>query len=197
MAYIDESVVNVALPAIEKRSRHLGGGDPMAGQCLHAVAHRVPLDRRRGRRPVRPPPHVRHRHRDLRDRVALVRLVAERRAARSRRAPCRASAPRCSSPARSPSSAPRSRRAERGRRSGPGRASRRSRPPSGRCSAASSSIMSTWRWIFLINPFVALPTIWIALSHVPESRDPQAAPGLDWRGARACLRGARAASSSG
>ena len=41
----------------------------------------------------------------------------------------------------------------------------------------------TWRWIFLINPFLAVPAIWIALVHVPESRDPQAAPGLDWRGA--------------
>jgi EmrB/QacA subfamily drug resistance transporter len=41
----------------------------------------------------------------------------------------------------------------------------------------------TWRWIFLINPFLALPTIWIALRHVPESRDPEANPGLDWAGA--------------
>ena len=42
---------------------------------------------------------------------------------------------------------------------------------------------STWRWIFLINPIIALPTIWIALRHLPESRDTQAKPGLDWRGA--------------
>jgi EmrB/QacA subfamily drug resistance transporter len=40
----------------------------------------------------------------------------------------------------------------------------------------------TWRWIFLINLFLALPTIWIALNHVPESRDAQATGGLDWRG---------------
>jgi EmrB/QacA subfamily drug resistance transporter len=40
----------------------------------------------------------------------------------------------------------------------------------------------TWRWIFLINPFLALPTIWIALTHVPESRDAQATGGVDWRG---------------
>src|ERR1700689_2925285 len=40
----------------------------------------------------------------------------------------------------------------------------------------------TWRWIFLINPFLALPTIWIAPPHVPESRDVQATGGLDWRG---------------
>jgi len=46
-----------------------------------------------------------------------------------------------------------------------------------------------WRWIFLINPFIALPTIWIALRHVPESRDPDAASGLDWRGALLALTG--------
>jgi EmrB/QacA subfamily drug resistance transporter len=47
----------------------------------------------------------------------------------------------------------------------------------------------SWRWIFLINPFIALPTIAIALRHVPESRDPQAAAGLDWRGALLALGG--------
>src|ERR1051325_52945 len=40
----------------------------------------------------------------------------------------------------------------------------------------------SWRWIFLINPFIALPAILIALRHVPESRDETAAHGLDWRG---------------
>jgi predicted MFS family arabinose efflux permease len=29
---------------------------------------------------------------------------------------------------------------------------------------------------------LALPTIWIALNHVPESRDAEAKGGLDWRG---------------
>lgn len=48
---------------------------------------------------------------------------------------------------------------------------------------------ASWRWIFLINPFVALPTIRIALRHVPESRDPQAPPGLDWGGAALALAG--------
>jgi EmrB/QacA subfamily drug resistance transporter len=40
----------------------------------------------------------------------------------------------------------------------------------------------TWRAIFLINPFLALPAIWIALRHVPESYDPEALPGIDWLG---------------
>jgi EmrB/QacA subfamily drug resistance transporter len=41
----------------------------------------------------------------------------------------------------------------------------------------------SWRAIFLINPVLAIPTLWIALRHVPESRDPQAPPVIDWRGA--------------
>src|SRR5262249_25952189 len=41
----------------------------------------------------------------------------------------------------------------------------------------------------LINPLLALPTIWIAYCHLPESRDPEATPGLDWRGATLVLLG--------
>ena len=62
------------------RSRNVGRGDPMAGQRLHALPVGVCLDRRRGGRPVRPPPHLRRRHCDLCRRVDLVRLVAEHRA---------------------------------------------------------------------------------------------------------------------
>jgi EmrB/QacA subfamily drug resistance transporter len=40
----------------------------------------------------------------------------------------------------------------------------------------------TWRWIFLINPVLALPTIWIALYRLPEGRDEEAKGGIDWRG---------------
>jgi EmrB/QacA subfamily drug resistance transporter len=40
----------------------------------------------------------------------------------------------------------------------------------------------SWRWIFLINPLLALPAIRIAFTHVPESRDPLAAGRLDWSG---------------
>jgi hypothetical protein len=28
----------------------------------------------------------------------------------------------------------------------------------------------SWRWIFLVNPLIALPTIWIAYDHVPENQ---------------------------
>ena len=41
----------------------------------------------------------------------------------------------------------------------------------------------SWHAIFLINPFLVVPTIWVALRHVPESRDPNASPGIDWPGA--------------
>lgn len=41
----------------------------------------------------------------------------------------------------------------------------------------------SWRAIFLINPLLAIPTVWIALGKVPESRDPNAPPVIDWRGA--------------
>ncbi len=47
----------------------------------------------------------------------------------------------------------------------------------------------TWRWIFLINPFLALPAIGITLRHVGESRDREAAAGLDWRGTSLALTG--------
>jgi EmrB/QacA subfamily drug resistance transporter len=47
----------------------------------------------------------------------------------------------------------------------------------------------TWRWIFLINPPIALFAIWIASAHVPESVDPQARGMLDWRGALLALLG--------
>lgn len=42
---------------------------------------------------------------------------------------------------------------------------------------------ASWRVIFLINPVIAIPTLWIAVRQVPESRNPDAPPGVDWRGA--------------
>lgn len=40
-----------------------------------------------------------------------------------------------------------------------------------------------WRVIFFINPLLAIPTLWIALLRLPESADPAAGDGLDWTGA--------------
>lgn len=41
----------------------------------------------------------------------------------------------------------------------------------------------SWRWIFLINAPLAVIVVVIALRHVPETRDPEAAHGLDLVGA--------------
>ena len=41
----------------------------------------------------------------------------------------------------------------------------------------------SWQFIFLVNPFLAAVAIWIAWHHLPESRDPEAPPGIDWLGA--------------
>ena len=40
----------------------------------------------------------------------------------------------------------------------------------------------TWQAIFLVNPFLAVPAVWIAWRHLPESYDPAAPPGIDWLG---------------
>ena len=45
-----------------------------------------------------------------------------------------------------------------------------------------------WRWIFLINPLLALPAIWIASRRVPESVNPHSG-NLDWAGALLALIG--------
>jgi EmrB/QacA subfamily drug resistance transporter len=48
---------------------------------------------------------------------------------------------------------------------------------------------ASWRWIFLINPLIALPAVWIALRHLPESRDANVPGALDWRGVLLVLAG--------
>jgi EmrB/QacA subfamily drug resistance transporter len=47
----------------------------------------------------------------------------------------------------------------------------------------------SWRAIFLINPLIAIPTILIALRHVPESVDTEAKKGLDGPGAALAFSG--------
>lgn len=48
---------------------------------------------------------------------------------------------------------------------------------------------ASWRVIFLINPVIAIPTLWIAARRVPESRNPDVPPGVDWRGALLAVAG--------
>jgi EmrB/QacA subfamily drug resistance transporter len=47
----------------------------------------------------------------------------------------------------------------------------------------------SWRAIFLINPVLAIPTLWISWRHVPESRAPASQGDLDWRGTALALGG--------
>jgi EmrB/QacA subfamily drug resistance transporter len=42
---------------------------------------------------------------------------------------------------------------------------------------------ASWRWIFLINLPLAVVVVWVARRHVPESRDPTVGRGLDYAGA--------------
>src|SRR3954454_14569551 len=46
-----------------------------------------------------------------------------------------------------------------------------------------------WRAIFLINLPLAVVAVLVAVRHVPESRDPEAAPHLDWMGTLAVVVG--------
>ena len=43
--------------------------------------------------------------------------------------------------------------------------------------------VASWRWVFLINVPLAVLVVLVALRHVPETRDPDAPPGLDLAGA--------------
>jgi EmrB/QacA subfamily drug resistance transporter len=47
----------------------------------------------------------------------------------------------------------------------------------------------SWREIFLINPVLAVPTLWIIWRYVPESRDTASQGDLDWPGAALALGG--------
>jgi MFS family permease len=72
--------------------------------------------------------------------------------------------------------------AERGRRSELGRGFPQSRLRSVHCWIVD---YLTWQAVFLINPFLAIPVIWIAWRHLPESYDPTA-PQV-WTGRARCL----------
>ena len=47
----------------------------------------------------------------------------------------------------------------------------------------------SWRWIFFINVPPAIAVVWILYARVPESRDEAAPAGLDWPGALLCTLG--------
>ena len=43
--------------------------------------------------------------------------------------------------------------------------------------------VASWRWVFLVNAPVAVLVVWVALRHVPETRDPDAEGRVDAAGA--------------
>ncbi len=43
--------------------------------------------------------------------------------------------------------------------------------------------VASWRWVFLVNAPVAVLVVWVALRHVPETRDPAAGGRVDVAGA--------------
>jgi len=48
---------------------------------------------------------------------------------------------------------------------------------------------ASWRWVFLINLPIAAVVVWVTLRHVPESSDPGASRRLDLAGAGLCVAG--------
>ncbi len=66
MIMLDNTVVNVALPSIQRDLQRLDLRAGVDDQRLHALIRRAARDRRAARRHLRPPPHVHPRRRHLR-----------------------------------------------------------------------------------------------------------------------------------
>ena len=95
MIMLDNTVVNVALPSIQRDLDVSIVGPRVDGQRLHADLRRAARHRRAAGRHLRPPPLVPHRRRRSSARRALfIALLADRRRGSSPGAPSRASAPR-------------------------------------------------------------------------------------------------------
>src|SRR5262249_39768369 len=165
-----------------ERSAHDARGDAVGGQRLHAVHVRAALGRRCRGRPVRSPPRVRDRRTGVRFGIVCLRSLAQRHGAhRGARAAGRRAAllVPCSLALIGPAYDEKERGAATGVWWGA------SAIAAGVAPIVGGTLVDHWSWraIFLINPLLAVPTIWIALARVPESRDPQAGTGLDWHGA--------------
>ena len=113
----------------------------------------------------------------------LLRAGPDGRASSSRRGCSRASAVPCWSPAAWPSSSPRSTPT-----TGPGRSARWS--GLGGVTTAIGPFLggwlvdaASWRWIFLINVPLGALVLYVAVAHLPESRDPTIGGRLDLPGA--------------
>ena len=98
LAFIDSTVVNVALPGLAVCARRDVGRRAMGRRIVRAHAGGAAPDRRIAGRSARPPQGLCRRRVPLRRRLGVVRPFPRRLASSSRLAPCRASAPRCSFP---------------------------------------------------------------------------------------------------
>ena len=143
MIMLDNTVVNVALPSIQRDLGIVALRARVGRHRLRAHVRRAHADGRQARRPARPAAHVRRRPRRLHRRVARVRARRQRRHAdrRARRPGRRRGADEPGDALDHHRDVPAA--AARARRSGSGPASRRSRSRSGRSSAASSPSTST------------------------------------------------------
>ena len=185
MVVLDASVVNVALPTIQ---RDVGFSEQSLSWVLNAytlIFGGFLLLGGRARRPARPASAVRGRHRAVRGRVAALRASRSRRRCCWSPAACRASAARWSRRRRCRSS---SRPSPRGpSATGRSRSGARSPAPaarSGCCSAARSSQVLSWRWVFFINVPIGAAVLVLAPRIVArEPLERRRAGGYDVEGA--------------
>ena len=173
MVTLDNLVVTTALPVIRERPRRRARRARVDRQRLHADLRGAAPDRRRARRPVRPPP-------DARDRPRASSRVSSAAAALAptilaldvaRALPGRRRRDRHAADADDPlrrrppgEARPRARRL--------GRHHRASRSRSARSSAAPSSPGISWQWIFWLNVPIGLVLIPLVLLRLDESHGP-------------------------
>ena len=191
IAFLDGTVVNVALPAIARRPRRRarrpssGSSRPTCSRSARFLLIGGSLGDIFGRRRVFVAGVVAFGSTSLLCAMAPTHDGPDRRARRSRASPAR-----CWCRARWGSSWPRSTRASAARRSARGRRGRASPPWSGRWPAACSCDAASWRWVFLINVPLGRRHRADRARALPDERPAGAGPASTWRGATLC--GARA-----
>ena len=181
MLLLDVTIVNVALPDIERGVPRLTVGPAVGDRRLRADPGRFPAHGGIARGSLRAADPVRRRDHDLHARVARLRArdefaVPGRRArrARGRRGDHVRDLARVARP-----DVPRQgsrRRVRRCSGRSPGSPSR-----SARSSAARSPAARAWRWIFYVNIPIGVLALLVTLLRVDESRDPNATR-PDWVG---------------
>ena len=188
VAFLDMSVVNVALPGDPQRPgrRHLGPAVDRRRLPGHArVVHPAG---RLAVRPVRPQARVRGRADRIRRHLAARgRRPQRHRPDRRARAAGRRRA-RCWSRARWRSSSPTSAGRIRARRSAPGPPGPASRSSSARSLGGALVDVGSWRWVFAINVLPIAATLAVLARIPPEPRRTERSP-VDLPGAVLCALG--------